>query len=340
MQRSTASTAEFRGSVVKGEAPRALLWIAGVVVVSSVYTAAFVAAPAWTDALHVGVVVVLLVGSWVVSRPNVPLRAMPWIVAACVVGIVVALEVETLEEPTPVRMAYTLIAIAAYAAFVLDPLAAGVAAVPMVIGYVLVAWVRFPDDLVQWLGVGLASVLVGGLLLRVRLAGIDALGALSEQSRELATRDALTGALNRRGLEEHVEAVAAWARRHDEPVFVVFVDINGLKLANDAHGHDVGDDVIRATANALRGIVRASDFVGRWGGDEFVVLGAGTPMPPEALAQRLDDRLGSSGIPASVWCAGVSLGVGTASPVDLDFDGLVRQADRDMYERRRAVRDA
>ncbi len=338
MQHSAASTAEFRGSVVKKEAPRALLWIAGAVLLLSVYNALLVGAAVWTDALHVVVLIVLLFGAWFTSRPGTRPRAMPWVVATCLAVVVVALEVETWENPTPWGMAYTLVGIAAYAAFVLNPLAAGLAAIPMVVGYVLDTLVRFPDDLLQWWGVGLAALLIGALLLRVRLNGIDALGELTEQSRALATRDLLTGAFNRRGMEERVEAVAASARRHDEPVFVVFVDINGLKRANDIYGHDVGDEVIRATANALRGIVRASDFVGRWGGDEFVVLGSGTPVPPEALADRLDDRLKSSGVPEETWSTGVSLGFATASPTDLDFDDLVRRADHDMYDRRRAPR--
>jgi diguanylate cyclase (GGDEF)-like protein len=340
VQHSAASTAEFRGSVVKKEAPRALLMIAGAVFVLSIYNALVVGAAAWTDALHVAVLIVLLFGAWLTSRRGTRPRAMPWVVAVCLAVLVLAIEVETWENPTPWGMAYTLVGIVAYAAFVLDPLAAGLAAIPMIVGYVVVTAARFPDDALQWWGVGLAALLVGALLLRVRLNGIDALGDLTEQSRTLATRDPLTGVFNRRGIEERVDAVASSARRRDEPIFVVFVDINGLKRANDVHGHDAGDDVIRATANALRGIVRASDFVGRWGGDEFVVLGSGTPMPPEALAERLDGRLADSGIPRHIWSTGVSLGVATASPVDLDFDDLVLQADRQMYGRRRAVRDS
>lgn len=338
MQRSAASTAEFRGSVVKTEAPRALVWIAGAVLVLSVYNAVLAGAPAWTDALHAGVFIVLVCGAWVTSREGTRPRAMPWVVAACLAVVVVAIEVETWANPTPWGMAYTLVGIVAYAAFVLNPPAAGLAALPMVVGYLLVTVTRFPDDVVQWCGVGLAALLISALLLRVRLKGIDALGDLTEQSRALATRDPLTGAFNRRGMEERVGAVAAFAGRRGEPVFVVFVDINGLKLANDAYGHDVGDEVIRATANALRGTVRASDFVGRWGGDEFVILGSGIPMPPAALAERLDDRLKASGIPEQAWSAGVSLGIATADPTDLDFDDLVQRADHDMYERRRATR--
>ncbi len=333
-----ASTAEFRGSVVKREAPRALLWISGVVLLLAVYNAVLAGAPLWTDLMYLGVVAVFLAGARLAAWTRTRAVDMPWIVAACGVVVVLALEAEVWAEGSVIGMAYVLICMTAYAPFVLAPLAAGLAALPMVIGFVVVVRSVFPDDLVLWCGAGLAALLVGSVLLRVRLSGIDALGALTAQSRALATRDPLTGVFNRRGIEERIEGMASSAERREEPVFVIFVDINGLKRANDAHGHEFGDDLIRAAANALRGIVRASDVVGRWGGDEFVIVGTGAPMPTAALAQRIDDQLRASGIPQDMWSEGVSLGMATAHAADLDFADLVRRADRDMYERRGTVR--
>ena len=146
--------------------------------------------------------------------------------------------------------------------------------------------------------------------------------------------------LNRRGVEERVAELVAVARRHEDVVFAKFVDIDGLKAANDRYGHDFGDQVIQSTARALRSTVRAGDLVGRWGGDEFIVVGMGHPLPPETLAERLRIHLGQSGIDLTRWPAALSIGTATAPAGDVDFDSLIATADADMYTRRRSRRES
>ncbi len=85
---------------------------------------------------------------------------------------------------------------------------------------------------------------------------------------ELATKDPLTGLANRRG----IEARMAWWARQRRGFCVVMVDLNHFKELNDHHGHQAGDDLLRAFATELATRVRADDMVGRWGGDEFVVV--------------------------------------------------------------------
>lgn len=340
MSTSRAATAEFRGSVVKQEAPRALVAVAAVVLVLSVVVALVAPQPLWMNLLNLAVVGVFLAGAWFTSREGTRAVDMPWVVALCSLVVVVAMQVEAWLDPSAVAMAFVIIGMVAFPPFVLNPLVAALAAIPMVAGFVLVAAAAFPADLLQWCSAVLGAVLVGGLLLRVRLVGIDALGALSEQSRELATRDVLTGALNRRGVEDRVAAMMASASRQEEPFFVVFIDVNGLKAANDEHGHDFGDTVIRAAAHAILGTVRASDVVGRWGGDEFVIVGVGAPLPHDVLSARLDERLRESGIPPDRWSSGLSVGCASSMPQHIDFERLVQAADRDMYARRDSVRGA
>ncbi|MGV8959484.1 MAG: GGDEF domain-containing protein [Stenotrophomonas sp.] len=93
---------------------------------------------------------------------------------------------------------------------------------------------------------------------------------------EQAHLDALTGALNRRQLETVLEQEFARAARQNSPFSIAFIDLDDFKKINDAHGHLTGDQVLRAFAGRLQELLRASDTVGRFGGEEFIALLPGT----------------------------------------------------------------
>jgi diguanylate cyclase (GGDEF)-like protein len=88
----------------------------------------------------------------------------------------------------------------------------------------------------------------------------------------LATTDALTRVLNRRGFEERLAHELSVARRHGVGGVLLFVDLDGFKPVNDTFGHAAGDQVLVTVANLLRGHIRATDYIGRLGGDEFAIL--------------------------------------------------------------------
>jgi diguanylate cyclase (GGDEF)-like protein/PAS domain S-box-containing protein len=90
--------------------------------------------------------------------------------------------------------------------------------------------------------------------------------------RQQADGDALTGAMNRRRFEEVLSGSIASARRNGGTSALLFIDLDGFKAVNDNHGHQAGDDILKAVAQALASHVRATDSVARHGGDEFVVL--------------------------------------------------------------------
>jgi diguanylate cyclase (GGDEF)-like protein len=108
------------------------------------------------------------------------------------------------------------------------------------------------------------------LLARVR-AALRVKHARDELSRE-ARLDALTGLANRRALDETLLTAAAHCTRREEPLSVALMDVIDFKGVNDVHGHAVGDDVLRRIGWALQGTCRSADVVGRWGGDEFLVV--------------------------------------------------------------------
>ena len=136
--------------------------------------------------------------------------------------------------------------------------------------------------------------------------------------------DSLTGCLNRRGLEERLEAELDGARRNGREVGVVMLDLDDFKQVNDARGHEAGDELLRWTVDRAGEMLRPMDALGRLGGDEFAVVvpGAG-PVEAAEVAQRLRDAASGR----------VSLSTGIASfPLDgTDRESLLRHADRDLY---------
>jgi diguanylate cyclase (GGDEF)-like protein len=186
----------------------------------------------------------------------------------------------------------------------------------------------------DWTFAAIGSVLIGALLLRARLRSIDALADATALVQRLATTDELTGALNRHGLAFQLDALAANARRLGQLIFVAFVDIDGLKRANDEYGHDFGDDVIVSVAQAVMGSVRQGDLVARWGGDELLVVGLGAAPEESAFSGRLHANIVASGIDLLRWPGAVSIGMAYGSPASMEIDDLITAADADMYQRR------
>ena len=93
------------------------------------------------------------------------------------------------------------------------------------------------------------------------------LGRQAEALRQLSTTDSLTGLGNRRALDDRLDEEWHRAVRHDSPLALLLVDIDGLKRINDQLGHGAGDDLLRRTATTIRASLRASDVAARWGGD-------------------------------------------------------------------------
>ncbi len=161
------------------------------------------------------------------------------------------------------------------------------------------------------------------------------LGASEAQALHLAFHDVLTGLPNRALVEERLTQALAQATRQEQRVALMLIDLDRFKNINDTYGHHAGDELIIAVAQRLCGLVRASDTVGRIGGDEFILV-----MPEvenigqvQALAQRILDAL-SQPFPlfgGEVW-SGASIGLVLAPKDGLDRQELVRKADIALYE--------
>jgi diguanylate cyclase (GGDEF)-like protein len=111
---------------------------------------------------------------------------------------------------------------------------------------------------------------------------------LHEQVQQQAIADPLTGLYNHRHLYERLEQELARAKRSRRPVSVLMLDIDNLKLVNDTYGHQVGDEALKLLASMLQSSCRAEDIVGRYGGDEFMII---LPEADTAEAQHIGERI-------------------------------------------------
>jgi diguanylate cyclase (GGDEF)-like protein/PAS domain S-box-containing protein len=160
---------------------------------------------------------------------------------------------------------------------------------------------------------------------------------LEEQVRQAALHDELTGILNRRGFHLLADQALRVAERDNQRAFVMFVDLDDMKVINDQQGHEAGDQALMATAAVLKAVCRASDVVARLGGDEFAVLAIGGPAACTALRSRIL-AAASADRSASSAPSGIQVSIGMAfyepeSPVSLAQ--LLAAADQAMYEAKR-----
>ncbi len=158
----------------------------------------------------------------------------------------------------------------------------------------------------------------------------------------LATTDALTGVMSRFAFGVIFAQAAERARRHPQPVSLVFFDIDHFKAINDTHGHRVGDAVLVAVAQRLRSAVRAGDGLCRWGGEEFVLLLEGCDLE---VAHDVADKARMAVSEAPLMLADgtlvaltVSAGVAQRGP-DEDAESLTARADDALYRAKRAGRN-
>ena len=157
-----------------------------------------------------------------------------------------------------------------------------------------------------------------------------------EQLTYLAYHDPLTGLPNRSQIERHLEMALARAERNGHAVALMFADLDDFKLVNDRLGHAAGDRLLAEVADRLRGNLRATDVLGRHGGDEFLVLLTDVPGDPIAKAETVaSNLLGALREPFVIGTSEVKIGgsVGiSVYPEDAtDTEALLRHADVAMY---------
>ena len=188
----------------------------------------------------------------------------------------------------------------------------------------------------------IGGILLGALLLTLLVTtrqymALRDYGRLAARYRDLAAIDGVTGLYNRRHFMEAAETAFAHAQRLGLPFAALMIDVDNFKQINDVHGHIAGDGVLAELAEACREHVRPEDIVGRYGGDEFIILVPGiTTLRAIQLAEQLTHpaagALGRDGRPLDY---SVSVGISECQP-GTPLSVLLMHADLAMYEAKQA----
>ena len=157
-----------------------------------------------------------------------------------------------------------------------------------------------------------------------------------------ATHDPLTGISNRSALLDRMSDAITYARRNSLPVWVAFIDLDRFKFINDHYGHRAGDQILTGISSRLRSILRSNDILGRYGGDEFIVVLRGGPefeMSPETLERIMQAVAEPTKIDGHSLFVNCSVGV-SVFPQDGDSpQQLLEMADAAMYRAKQSGRN-
>jgi diguanylate cyclase (GGDEF)-like protein len=198
----------------------------------------------------------------------------------------------------------------------------------------------------RWMGwVALAGLTVAGIAIILLIAGLarqrTRLTVLNGELGRLAAVDPLTGLRNRRAIEEFLHDALSAARRHEHSLSLLVVDVDHFKTFNDRLGHRTGDAVLAHTARVLEGALRAEDAIGRWGGEEFLIVLHGTDEEGAvraterirvALAADQPREAAEHGLPVTVT-------IGVAEWQHEEMNELISRADGALYRGKAAGRD-
>ena len=151
----------------------------------------------------------------------------------------------------------------------------------------------------------------------------------------ISEHDSLTGILNRRAFLRAAEYLLLLNERTRIPLVFIYADLDNFKAVNDQFGHDMGDKVLRCFSEMAKSMLRKTDIIARYGGDEFVMILTNTSFESaESVLQRIQgefrDWAKNSGLPV-----GVSFGMGTAREGNNNLDDVLRQVDAALYDAKR-----
>jgi len=186
-----------------------------------------------------------------------------------------------------------------------------------------------------------ALIVPGACFVNLRL--VYQLRTANQRLAALSETDSLTKTLNRRRFLEVAERELALAARHQYPTTVVLMDFDNFKVVNDRYGHHVGDEVLIRSIEVMQSVIRQSDVLGRFGGEEFILLlphtSAGGAL---ALADRLREAVAGNPVKLSaddeLWVT-ISAGCLTCETSQSSLAAMVQKADELLYQSKANGRD-
>jgi diguanylate cyclase (GGDEF)-like protein len=159
--------------------------------------------------------------------------------------------------------------------------------------------------------------------------------------RSAASTDELTGLFNRRAFLENALRLCAHQSKRNEPVTLMLFDLDHFKSINDRFGHPIGDEVLRLFAQVARTSLRATDVIGRFGGEEFAAIVPSSAVDAVKIANRVRLSFEAAGMIVKTHTMGatVSIGAATAESPVTDVDALIARADAALYRAKREGRN-
>jgi len=162
------------------------------------------------------------------------------------------------------------------------------------------------------------------------------LGDLNKKFREMAIRDGLTGLFNHRHAQDRLNEEFERSRRFQRKFSILFMDVDHFKFFNDNNGHQAGDEVLQTIGQLMTSVVRESDIVARWGGEEFIIIAAETDENQACeLAERIRDKVANHAFAHAkkqpLGLVSLSIGVSTFTDTTQDAQALVKFADDAVY---------
>jgi diguanylate cyclase (GGDEF)-like protein len=177
--------------------------------------------------------------------------------------------------------------------------------------------------------------------LQEKMQALEKVKAEGEEYRFKATHDSLTGTLNRAAIFDVLKRELLRAQREGTFVGVLLADIDHFKKINDVYGHLTGDAVLREVAQRINAAIRTYDSVGRYGGEEFLVVLSGVEEEPVKHAERIRVLVSETPVATREGAVPVTLSLGAAisGPELQEIEELIRVADAALYRAKRGGRN-
>ncbi|MBP9566061.1 MAG: GGDEF domain-containing protein [Sulfurospirillum sp.] len=211
-----------------------------------------------------------------------------------------------------------------------------------IVGYFLFAgtlWM-FRDSLGMLSLIPSSVLFLGGIFVffvgQLALKTINYIKDLAVLKQESIT-DALTGLRNRRYFDQRISEEVARSTRYKLPLTLMLIDVDHFKKINDTYGHTVGDEVLQTLSKIIQNVVRDSDIVARYGGEEIVIITPNTTKEEAAiLAERLREKVEQTKVATiattqEVVQVTISIGLCSLSPIITDKEALLEESDQSLY---------
>ena len=293
---------------------RGFAWVGMIMVLVGIHLAFPPNRTLWDFAAIAAGMLFLAIGQ-IVARAKISTRLASWVWALSISVLAIATAYGA-QQGGIERIGYVIVLVVVLGAVSLTWGSFVVAAVLLAASFIapVFSFSRSFDP--AWLMPLAFALVAGGLLMVLRRRSLGILQEVERLENQLGSTDVLTGVLTRQGVLTLSPQVRRIAQRDAKPMFLMIIDIVDLAGANKDYGTGYGDDLLRATADVIKSSSRDSDLLGRWSGDEFVLVGIGAEASIDALTARIVSNISESAVAVGKRPLCVSTGTAIGSPQD------------------------